>query len=70
MEAYPSLYKHAFAQEGRTPDQQEASAIAAWLQQADLDGQLAKFLNPVLTPSERAVAEVEGWILGVGRGVF
>ena len=47
-----------------------AYAIAAWLQQADLDRQLAKFLNPVLTPSEQAVAEVEGWILGVGRGVF
>jgi hypothetical protein len=70
VEAYPSLYKHAFAQEGRTPDQQDAYAIAAWLQQADLGRQLSKFLNPALTPSEQAVAEVEGWILGVGRGVF
>jgi hypothetical protein len=37
----------------------------SWLQQADLDGSLAEFLNPSLMPNERAVAEVEGWILGV-----
>jgi hypothetical protein len=30
-----------------------------------LDGSLAEFLNPSLMPTERAVAEVEGWILGV-----
>jgi len=32
---------------------------------ADQDGSLAAFLNPDLTPPERAVAQVEGWILGV-----
>jgi hypothetical protein len=26
---------------------------------------LAAFLKPELTPAERAVAQVEGWILGV-----
>ena len=50
---------------GRTADQHDAYAVAAWLRQADLDGQLARFLNPALTPPERTVAEVEGWILGV-----
>ncbi len=65
VEAYPSLYKHGFAPEGRTPDQHDAYSIAAWMQQVDLDGQLPKFLSPNLTPPERGVAEVEGWILGV-----
>jgi len=35
------------------------------MQQIDLDGQLAGFLGPNLTPTERVVAGVEGWILGV-----
>ena len=38
---------------------------AAWLSRADRDGSLAAFLNPDLGPPERAVAQVEGWILGV-----
>ena len=65
VEAYPSLYKHGFAKEDRTPDQHDAYSIAVWMQQTDLNGQLAAFLNPNLTPPERGVAEVEGWILGV-----
>jgi hypothetical protein len=65
VEAYPSLYKTDFAPEDRTPDQHDAYAIAAWMQQVYLDGQLAGFLSPNLTPPERGVAEVEGWILGV-----
>jgi hypothetical protein len=64
-EVYPALWKRAFPTEGRTPDQHDAYAIAAWLRQADLDGRLQGFLNPSLTPTERAAAEVEGWILGV-----
>lgn len=32
---------------------------------ADRDGSLAAFLKPELTPPERALAKVEGWILGV-----
>ncbi len=66
LEVYPALWKHAFAANGRTADRHDAYSVAAWLRQADLDGQLAKFLNPVLTPPQRTVAEVEGWILGVG----
>lgn len=50
---------------GRTPDQHDAFCIAAWLARADRDGTLAGFLKPDLLPAERAVAQVEGWILGV-----
>jgi hypothetical protein len=64
-EVYPRLWSRGFAPEGRTGDQHDAYSIAAWLQRADHDGILAAFLNPVLTPSERTVAQVEGWLLGV-----
>ncbi|MCF7995645.1 MAG: hypothetical protein K9L88_12480, partial [Chromatiaceae bacterium] len=64
-EVYPALWKHAFPTEDRTPDQHDAYAVAAWLRQADLDERLQGFLCPSLAPSERALAEMEGWILGV-----
>jgi hypothetical protein len=64
-EVYPRLWSRGFATEGRTGDQHDAYSIAAWLRRADHDGSLAAFLKPVLTPSERTVAQVEGWILGV-----
>jgi hypothetical protein len=66
VEIYPALWKHAFAANGRSADQHDAYSAAAWLRQADLDGQLARFLNPDLTPPQRTVIGVEGWILGVG----
>ena len=65
VEVYPSLWKHTFPAHNRTPDQQDAFAVASWLREADRSGQLAGFLQPSLTPAERAVAGVEGWILGV-----
>jgi hypothetical protein len=61
----PSLWCRGFALEGRTCDQHDAFCIAAWLSRADRDGSFAAFLNPDLSPAERAVAQVEGWILGV-----
>jgi hypothetical protein len=64
-EVYPRLWSRGFATEGRTGDQHDAYSIAVWLRQADHDGSLAAFLKPVLTPSERTVAHVEGWMLGV-----
>jgi len=47
-------------------DQHDAFSIAAWLSQANRDGSLAGFLQPELAPHERVIAQVEGWILGVG----
>ena len=64
-EAYPSLWRRDFPPENRTPDQHDAFCIAAWLARAEADGTLPSYLNPDLTPAERAVAQVEGWILGV-----
>jgi hypothetical protein len=39
--------------------------VAAWLQRADQNGSLGSYFNPPLTPEERQVADIEGWILGV-----
>ena len=64
-EVNPALWSRSFAREGRTSDQHDAYCIAAWLSRADRNGGLAAFLIPDLTPPERAVAQVEGWILGV-----
>ena len=64
-EVYPALWSRSFANEGRTADQHDAFSIAAWLSRADRDGSLAALLNPDLSPSERTLALVEGWILGV-----
>lgn len=68
-EVYPALWSRGFANEGRTGDQHDAFSIAAWLSRADHDGSLATFLKPDLTPPERAVAQVEGWILGVTNSI-
>jgi len=64
-EVYPALWRRGFAVESRTGDQHDAYSAAAWLSRADRNGTLADILNPDLTPPERTVAQVEGWILGV-----
>ena len=65
VEAYPALWSHSFSRDGRNPDQHDAYTIAEWLRRSDLDGSLERFFKPSLEPSERKVAEIEGWILGV-----
>ena len=64
-EVYPALWSRNFTSADRTGDQHDAYSIAAWLSRADRDGSLAAFLKPDLTPPQRTVAQVEGWILGV-----
>ncbi|MGD9216285.1 MAG: hypothetical protein PVJ84_15825 [Desulfobacteraceae bacterium] len=64
-EVYPSLWNRSYAREGRTSDQHDAYTVASWLKETDCRGHMTKFLNPDLSPGERAVAQVEGWILGV-----
>jgi len=64
-EVYPSLWNKRFPRNNRTGDQHDAYSVAAAMQGADRDGSLARWLEPSLSATERAVAEVEGWILGV-----
>ena len=65
INGYPALWSRGFARKDRTGDQHDAYSIAAWLSRADRDGRLAAFFKPGLTPPKCAVAQVEGWILGV-----
>ena len=65
VEVYPALWNKGYPREDRTQDQHDAYSVAAWLRQADLDGSLSRYLSPPLTPAERTIARVEGWILGV-----
>lgn len=65
VEVYPSLWRHAFPRHERTPDQHDAYTIAAWMRQVDLNGTLSNYLSPELSPTEKGIAQVEGWILGV-----
>lgn len=64
-EVYPSLWCRSFDKEGRTPDQHDAYSAAEWMRRADTDGTLSDYFSPKLPPAERAVAQVEGWIMGV-----
>jgi hypothetical protein len=57
--------RRRFPKDGRGGDGQAAYAVTAWLQRADRNGSLESFFNPLLTPEERGVAAIEGWILGV-----
>ena len=65
VEVYPALWNRNFPKEGRTSDQQDAYSVAAWLRNADFDGTLAEFFKPELTLTQKAIARVEGWILGI-----
>lgn len=64
-EVYPSLWKDRFPVMKRTPDEQDAYAIAAWMRKTDAAGELERYLCPPLDARERTVAQFEGWILGV-----
>lgn len=64
-EVYPSLWRHTYASEGRTPDQHDAYTVTTWLREVDQAGRLPAVFRPDLPAPQRAVAEVEGWILGV-----
>jgi hypothetical protein len=35
------------------------------MRRSDRDATLMEFISPVLTPQEREVAHIEGWILGI-----
>jgi hypothetical protein len=65
VEVYPSLWRNAFAREGRNDHQHDAYSAAEWVRQADRDGTLGAFLRPRLDPEALVLAEFEGWILGV-----
>lgn len=64
-ESYPSLCRRRYPRAERTADQQDAYALARWLQDMDIRGALPDYFNPPLTLPERLDMRREGWILGV-----
>lgn len=53
-----------FPRENRTGDQHDAYSISAWMRQTDINQTLPRFLTPPAAVEDRALAEIEGWILG------
>ncbi len=64
-EVYPRLWSGSFERKDRNRDQHDAYSVAAWVRATDLNGSLAEFFKPSLTPAELKVAHIEGWILGL-----
>jgi len=64
-EVYPSIFRNRFPRDGRNADQQDAYAVAEWLRTRDAAGLLRSYFEPGLTPEEREIAKVEGWVLGI-----
>lgn len=64
-EVYPSLWSREFPREGRTADQHDAYCVSARMRQFDLNGGLSALFEPRLSPAERTIARLEGWIVGV-----
>lgn len=64
-EVYPSVLRNRFPRDDRTTDEQDAYAVARWLQETCQGGHLDHYLHPPLTEAERELASREGWILGI-----
>lgn len=64
-EVYPSIFRNRYPRDDRSPDEQDAYATARWMSEMSARGALASCFAPPLAPAERAVAALEGWILGV-----
>jgi hypothetical protein len=64
-EVYPSIFRNRYVREDRSGDEQDAYATARWMSEMSARGALAGCFDPPLAPTERAVAALEGWILGV-----
>lgn len=64
LEAYPRLWSSLYGSEARTQDQHDAYAIARWLQEAGISGEIKQAFAPPQPESVAMTAQVEGWILG------
>lgn len=64
-EVYPALCRTYRPCGEYTADQADAYAVTRWMQETDRNGLLESYLTPVLDARERAIADYEGWILGV-----
>ncbi|MGE0098457.1 MAG: hypothetical protein AB7S86_08910 [Hydrogenophaga sp.] len=65
VEVHPSIFRRRYPREQREPDEHDAYATARWMADMAARGALQACFAPPLTPMERDVAELEGWMLGV-----
>jgi hypothetical protein len=64
VEVRPAMWRDLVPVAGLTAGQKDAFVTASWLRQADRSQELAEALQPPLSPSERLLCSIEGWILG------
>jgi len=64
-EVYPSIFRYRYPREGRTVDEHDAYATGRWMAEMSARGVLTEYFDPPLSPAERDVTALEGWILGV-----
>ncbi len=57
--------RNRYPREGRSADEHDAYATARWMAEMSARGALDSYFAPPLTLAERAIASLEGWILGV-----
>jgi len=65
-EIYPALWTRNFPSEERNGHQHDAYSAARWRQEHDQAGLLEPYFEPLMSPADRAIAQTEGWILGIG----
>jgi hypothetical protein len=59
------LWNRHFPSEGRNSHQHDAYTVARWMRAQDSNHHLINHLLPRFTPTERTIADTEGWILGL-----
>ena len=64
-EVYPALWSRTFPTEARNAHQHDAYSVARWMRETDAADGLRRYFSPCLTPAERTLTRVEGWILGL-----
>jgi hypothetical protein len=64
-EVYPALWNRKYPVEDRNPDQHDAYSVARGMREADAAGRLRECFAPALSPAEKTLAGLEGWILGL-----
>lgn len=64
-EVRPARFRHRYPKDGLDKEDQDAFATSAWLQERDRLGLLRPYFTPPLSPVEKDLALLEGWILGV-----
>jgi hypothetical protein len=65
-EVYPALWSSFYPKNKfHTQDQHDAFCVASYLAEADRSGLINNLLSPDLSPNEKKLGLIEGWILGV-----